>query len=490
MFDSNADEPSFDIGGYGEDDYSDGGKSKGKMIGLAIIAIVVIAALFVGMTYLGGQQKIQFSISELDGGPVTARLIVKDSAGTEIIDERTSNTEETFSRGTYNYSVNSPGYKLATGSITVPDSPETIPITLVKDVSGSMNATLSNTKIYEGSEINGTLTISNTGNTLIDMIAIDSSSSGLFDIVFTPAVVKINPGAATGIDFVVTVKKDISAPQDEEITFKLRGTNVSTKTDLLANPAVPKSKVNIGKTSITDNALKANQRKTLSLKVDNDDRQVGLENVTVEIVPNPGLEFEERLDWFEFGLYTGEKYKRVIDSVPKNSAEPMQLHIDVPVDAQEGEIFSGFLRVSSPSMEAPLEINMTLTVKEGVSYNLELNNKLTYSTTCNFDSCETIRTLEKGLELKNTGKNQAVENIALSINDDSDPMCHVAMDIINDSIDKIEPSDEVELNIIIDAEYEEEKNYCILDITYDDPITGIRTIKQSQSIEITLNYRE
>jgi len=162
----------------------------------------------------------------------------------------------------------------------------------------------------------------------------------------------------------------------------------------------------------------------------------------------------------------------------------------VPVDAQEDETFSGLLRVSSPSMEEPLEINMTITVKEGVSYNLALNRKRSYSTDCTFDNCEEIRTLEKGLALENTGKNQAVENIVITIHDDSDEMCHVALDMVNDEIDLIEPGAEVELNIIINAEYENEKNYCFLLFTYDDPITSLRTSKKSQSMEITLDYDE
>ncbi|MBT4596774.1 MAG: hypothetical protein HOC95_02240 [Candidatus Diapherotrites archaeon] len=490
MFDEDFEDPSFDMGAG--DNYSDSGSGgqKGKIVGIAVLAIIVIAAFFAYTTFIGNQQTVTFNIVEMDGGPKAERLIVKDATGTQVFSDKISSTDLQLRPGRYTYTVSSLDYQPMSDSFTVDDDTAPIRIQLTRDVSGTMEVSLAKTRIYEGEEVNGTITISNNGGTLIDKLGLTYTSS-VFEVVFSPAIVSIGAGGATGVDFTVKIKNDISAPADGSITFKLKGTMIGTSANLTANPAVPKSKVSIGKSTITDSTLKANQRKTLSYVLKNNDRAVPLENIKLEIIPNPGLEFEGRLDWFEFGLYSESKTIRVIDNIAPGSSEAIQIYIDVPVDAQEDDIFSGKLVISSPSMDDDLEINMTLTVSEGISYGLAFTGALSsYRSNCDFSSCETIRTLDSGLKLKNTGKNQALTNVVITVDESSDAVCETWLEIVNDSITSIGPEENIELNIIISPLYEAEKNYCFLKFTYDDPISGARDSILSQSMEIELNYSE
>ena len=491
MFEDDFEEPNYDMGPG--DDYSDSGSSggKGKFIGIAVVIVIVIAAFFAYTTFIGNQQTVSFTIAEMDGGAKAERLIVKDSSGTQVFSEKVSSTDLQLRPGRYTYTVSSLDYQPESDSFTVENEPYTVPIIkLIRDVSGTMDVSLGKTRIYEGETVNGTLTISNNGSTSIERLGLTGTSS-IFEVIFSPANVSIGAGGATGVDFTIRIKNDISSPTEGSITFKLKGTMIGTSANLTANPAVPKSKVTIGKTTITDSTLRANQRKTLSYVLRNKDTKVPLESIKLEILSSPGLEFEQRLDWFEIGLYSDKKTTRLIDRIAQGSSEPIQIYVDVPVDAQEDDIFSGKLVISSPSMEEDLEINMTLTVAEGISYGLTLTGALSsYTSDCDFEGCETIRTLDSRLKLKNTGKNQSLENVVISVDESSDAVCESWFEIVNNTIASIGPEESIELNMIITPLYEAEKNYCFLKFTYDDPISGSRDSILSRSLEIALNYNE
>ncbi|MBT4191826.1 MAG: hypothetical protein HOE11_00810, partial [Candidatus Diapherotrites archaeon] len=190
MFDEDFEDPSFDMGAG--DNYSDSGSGgqKGKIVGIAVLAIIVIAAFFAYTTFIGNQQTVTFNIVEMDGGPKAERLIVKDATGTQVFSDKISSTDLQLRPGRYTYTVSSLDYQPMSDSFTVDDDTAPIRIQLTRDVSGTMEVSLAKTRIYEGEEVNGTITISNNGGTLIDKLGLTYTSS-VFEVVFSPAIVSI-----------------------------------------------------------------------------------------------------------------------------------------------------------------------------------------------------------------------------------------------------------------------------------------------------------
>ncbi len=493
MFDQNFDEPNYNAGGDLGGDYNYEGGGNKKLIPIIAVVVVLIVVAVVAMVFLGGQQEVTIKVSEVDGSSVSAQVVLTNSEGVPVLNERGSTHTITLGPGTYNYTVSSSEHKTKNGVIVVSGGEKIEEeVELERNFDVELSVTLNTDTIYEGEEISGNLIITNTGDTVIaneKLIADDKDD--LFDITFSVSTIGIQVGGATGIDFTIKIREDISSIEEGDIDIKLKGSKTKETITLSATPAVSKGDIKISgdakNEKIDEDNLVAGERTTLEIQIKNNNKTIDVSDIDIEIIANSG--YEDKIPWFEFGQYSTEgKNKINIDRIAKKSDERILLHIDVPVTAKENDEFRGVLKISSKSIEEDVTFDIILVVETAVEVGLALSKNPILKSDCDKGGCDEISSIFKQITLKNVG-NQDIQNISIAIEQyESEPDCIGWFDFgaSGDKINELKAGEEKVLNFTINPFFTKEMNTCYLEFTYDNPLTGFRDNEISDPIKIEL----
>ncbi len=509
MFDRGFDEPNYDIGGgYDQTGYNDTysqnqGPDKKKIIKFAVIGIVLLVIVGIIFTILNSNQTFNFELKELDSGKlIPETLTILNESGDRVYTGRDSVHTVTLPYGNYTYRLTNPiDHKPISNILVVDgsgDKTRTIIIPLEKDIDAKLDRIFNFDKIYPGQTVTGNLTITNTGNTLINDVLI-LTNNDFFDVKLIPEKITVSPQGATGVDFEIKIKSNnnVTASKKESIEFRLASTNASTSISLDVIPAVKARDVvvsggGIRSGSLIDTGLTTGQTKTVTFSIKNNNKIINMENVLIEIIPDIG--FENKLNWFEFLGYQEEKSKILINRIEADKSINITFNITPPINEEVNSRFNGAIKISSLSIEEDIRTNMQLTISKKLEASLSLTGTLTYSSKCTLgQGCTEIDTSLGKTKIRNTSKDLEIKNIKLSILEDlpADDVCTLWITLNETEISslkagetanivwKIEPTDDATARF----------NSCYISWTYDDPINvGEKvTDKGEVKIQVTTN---
>lgn len=503
MFDKEFDEPSYDIGrdydsgpSYSGDEYGkqgglpfDIGDTK-KIAKFAIIGIVILVIIFFAFNYINNQQTLTFELREKDGGTINnERLIIYDSANNPIYNESGSTHVITLPAGTYSYKVNSLKYKPLERSFDVSgNKADIVPVNLYKDIDYSMEIIMPSQSIYVEQTISGTLNIINDGDGPISNEKLIADSD-FFNIDFVSDTINLNSGGQTGIDFSIKVKEDeeVQEEEEKEIGFRLKGGNDTESTDILVLPAADISEVDFSEDLIEEDGLTAGENELLDDITIENNSNYDLQDVLIEIIPNPN--FESKLNWFEFGNYTEETYKKLIPRIKSDEEASFSLTIKPPISEQIESEFRGILKASSLSLKEDIEIEIILKVDDKKKAGIQINAQ-DYSTTCiaGSGSCEPINTGSDASYIENVG-DVTIENINISLLEGgkANDFCGIWITLLEKNIKSLEPDKEkvIAWNIT-PTDQSEGEHICYINYSYTNPFNPSETISE-ESDPILIN---
>lgn len=509
MFDKGFDEPNYNIGNdysgdYGDYDDSPQGIDKKKIIQFGIIGVVILVILGIAFVILTSQQTINFQIMELDGTSVIESLVILNENGENVYSGRESLHIVTLPPGTYTYRVNSLNYKPINRTLIIDESQENqsnIVIELEKDIDVKIEPLIEYDKIYFGQELTGQLVITNLKNSQLQNLEIISTSN-VFDIVLNPRSVTISSLGSTSIEFTIKVKSNqqITSSKKERISFRAKGTSQSASFEIEVMPSIKTSDLGIRGTSIrgtnlVDNSLNAGVNKQLTITLQNNNRNISVENILVELTAEPGD--EDKLSWFSFlGHELNNPNKFLISKLDDTSTSRttnqtnINLNIRPPISEQIDSEFRGRIKISSLGIESDIIINVSVKVNKAAEINLEFNGTSNFISNCRRgEGCSSVITFNN-TGLRNKG-NFEIENINLFLVDQplSDFDCFNWINFRTSQIPSIKPNETV--NFIWDItpnEFREKQNTrCVIGWRYDDPINFGEIITGQQVIQIVVN---
>jgi hypothetical protein len=479
-----------------------------KLIPIIIVGIIALVVIGFVFSWLGSQQTVNFTIKELDGSAISgARLIITDSSGNKVLNKSGSNQTLTLGPGIYSIRATSMNHKDFDESLEIPQvddggqRKDSYVALMQKSLEGKVIIDLAQTKIYEKQTITGELRIENTGDDdMIDEeILVDTGTSSDLkgDINFSPSLFTVSAGGSTLISFSMTLNKDITKTgENEAIKFRIAGTQIKDDTQITLVPAVSEKLIVIAGDVKNDNINKDNlvsgDQEDIDIRIENKDKTLPLENVTLRVEAENG--FEDKLSWFEFADAGAQPHETTIGSIsPNRGKETAILQVTPSIDAEVGDGFEGTIIIESLSIEErQIPINIVLTIKSQKSAELSFQEK-DFTTTCysNQAPCKAINTIDT-ITLKNTG-DVAIENIQLGLESEtSDADCEFWMEFTSDKISSLDVSEEKALSFKINVPDGTTTQYtgCYLKAAYVDPLTSATNVDVSEPVKITITVKE
>ncbi|MDD3083444.1 MAG: hypothetical protein PHP82_00285 [Candidatus ainarchaeum sp.] len=493
MFDKSFDEPNFgsDYDSYGE--YDSNKKDFKKYLPLIIIGIVAIVIIGFVLMFFGSQKEVTFNIKELDGGSVSNATLTIRSGNVIIYEPKQGSTHTmTLMVGEYTYTVLSPEHDAKRNEILIVDDKMTETVTLEKNIDATLRVLEGINKIYYGQKLSGKILVDEIQLPLSDQEIVASDSEELLKISLNPNKISAQSGAIT-IDYEIEVtNNNFTKSTDTTLTFSLKGTKkASTKDSFVinVNPTIRASELEETKREknklITDTDLVAGEEKQIELKFKNTNKNINVENVSFEIIPDSGYEDH---DWEIYLTGNG-----IINKIEANKGEEtIQLRVKPAITANVGDEFKGKLIVSSNSLEENKEYLMILKVSSAVGVSLELTNTNLPEIDCGYE-CGNIRTSaqSKPLTLENNGNIEATD-VRIELDYEMSLECRDWFDIISSSFDEIEAGGERILDIKIQPLFitETKTTPCYLKITYVDPTKTGRQLLSDTILRIETDYTE
>ncbi len=481
MFDGNFNEPNIDSNYSQYDSYADSDSQKDikKYLPFIIIGIVIIIIIVFVLMFFNSQRKIVFDITEFGGGSVGNATLTVRSSTNEIVygPEQGSSHTITLMVGEYTYSVLSPDYKAKRDVFLTVDMEKTNePVILEKDISANIEVLEEKEKIYFEQQLSGKILIEATQSDLKNQEILVNDSEKLLKITLNPNKVTVNQGGAITIDYELEVSnKTIKKSTETKITFTLKGTKINDDFTISVNPTVgPSEFVESNSTReknklIQDNKLVAGEEKIIQLTFENKSKNVDVDDILVEIVPD--IEYENiKTEWNLSLTNSG-----IISKIEKDKKETLQLRMLVPITAKVGDDFKGKIIVSSNSLTEKKEYILILTVDKASIANLKLN-KTSLKTDCE-PECKTIKTAVEGLKIENTG-NVDVTDVTIELDTTRSPLCEDWFDIKIGYFDSIpaKGSRTIDIDIIPLYISETDTTPCYLKFTYTDPTKTDRQV--------------
>lgn len=502
LFDKGFDEPSYNIGGeysdYGQE--ANEGIDKKQIIKFAVIGIVILAVIYILFIVLTSQQTIEFEIREMDGRTITENLVILNENGERVYSGREAIHIVTLPPGTYTYRVASMNHKPYNNTLIVGGETQPILIELEKDIDIRLTAEVEQEEhIYVNQEITRVLRIDNLGNSQIDDLEIIPTSNE-FNIELATNNLRISAGGTTSVTFTMRTKSDsqLTNKKEETIRFRAKGTTQTESFRIELRPSVRDSDIavrgtGISGTTLTDNRLVAGQSKQATITISNNNRNIDIENILVEILPEPG--YENKLTWFDFlGHTEDDETKLEISKLEERTNRDIRLNINPPINENVDSEFRGRIRISSLGIQNDVILNISMKIERVLEAGLSMTGT-SYSTTCRTseNSCQQIRTIGTS-SLRNNSRDLEINNINLSIVDypTSDFQCLEWITFRETNISSIRPnqSESIIWDIEPTVHAEKENTRCVIKWEYDDPINQGAIAEGRQEISIRVTVRD
>jgi hypothetical protein len=495
MFDKEFNEPNYQPSyGVEYDSYDNNANNKiniKKFLPLIIIAIILIIIIGFVIMFFGAQKEVNISLRDISGTTVHDGTITIRSSNVIVYGpEKGSNHTVTLMVGEYSYTVTSPDYEIKRGVIIVTPEKENEVITLEKNIVANMEVIEKIEKIFDGQTLSGKILVDQVQTDIVNQEIIASDSGNLLEIKLDPSKININQNGATTIDYTISVKKkDLTNSVDTKITFSLKGSRIKTDLTINVNPTVKISEFVESRAErtkiISDEKLEAGEQKQILLTFTNNNRNVDVENIEFEIIPDIG--YENKLEWFSFSN------DGIINKIEKNKkTNTIQLRINVPITAQINDDFKGTLILTSNSLEEKKEYILNFIVSTAANVDLKLTKTDLTRTICN-PECQLIQTIAQNVELNNTGDGDAT-NILIELDPIKAPEeCFDWFDIKIANIDSIPSKSKIKLDIDIQPLFITQSSFttCYLKISYTDPTKTDRQIMGGNAyLRIQTDYRE
>ena len=457
-------------------------KTAKKMLPIVIILIVVVIIAGAALYFLTSNQKVTFSISELDGASLNATLEIKNGDTYVLKPKQVQGTyETTLGPGTYNYKVTAALHEPVEGTLVIPTATEeerTLSIELAKDVEATITATTPEI-IYEGQEVQGTVSITNTGTTDLVQgeLMVVSDTDSLIDINISNKRLDISKsGGVVTVPITLRIKtgKDITVQKDTSATVKIKGTNSQKTINIKAMPAVSSTnvKINTGTTGMLQMIdLTAGKEVTKSITIQNNDKSVPLTDVLISIVADP--DYASNLDWVRFDQYFETPNQRKISQILPKITTPIIIYIKPSKDAEIDDQLLGNLIISSPSISEEIRLAVNLKVKTKSFARLTIA-PTTINVSCDdalTPPCQTVSITDK-VNLKNDGTVD-LDTITISLDENtSETDCLNWVTISDPIISSLAKGATTKLQFDITPTVDSEKNQtrCYFAMSYHDPV--------------------
>ncbi len=477
---------------------ADTGKNTAKkIIPLVVIGIIVLAIIGGIVWWLGQNQTMNITVSGIDTASIgTAKVTIISSDNKPVYSQNGSSHTVALQSGTYTVRVIAENYKTETLSLQIPNEEggeriSDLPIKMEKKLTAELDVQFDYEKLFPKQELNGIIVITNTsGEILQDEPLIIKDATGL-DITLTPDKFSVSAGGATSIMFSVKQKSPVLEQKTLNPTISIKDTTIKDAFKIILMPYVATKDTifsgDIRSSKIEKTTLEAGKRIALTITIENKNKKVPLENVTLTISPLND-EDADKVSWFEFSKSLGEKSTYTINVINPASKETIPLNLQPTIETKADTEFSGILTISSLSMEADQNFAIYLKVTKERTVGLTFSKKnLTLNCDKDTDLCTKISSTEIG-SLKNIGTEE-VKSIKKIMIDPTSPDTECDwVNIETPSLDSIKPGDSQKIIAEVNPGKTNETRFvCFISWEYNDPLNPADLIKEkSDAIEITV----
>lgn len=398
MFDGSPDEPNYTPGGgpnYAPEnkgfnagdlrarfDGIGGGMGEGitgakKLIPIIIVIIIVLAAAFFAYTYFASQKSVTINLVDADGGPVQGKITLKDSSQ-KLIQTTPKDASSTFTanipEGDYRLTATAAGYKSTITTISVTSDNTSFDTNMTRDLRAALTMEFDATQIFDGQTISGKIYATNSGPEFKTTDIVSTSDAPLDVKIIYPSAQVLNTGGSVYIDFNATIKSasPLTAQKSVTLQFKIKGSAITSNAiELTALPAVAARDITLSG-SLNSTSLVAGDEKPFTITVKNGNKNTPLENVTLEVVPDP--DSTDMLSWFRFIDPSADgNYIKVIENIDPTKSETATLYVKPPITSKKGDTFKGTLKITSISLngdKTPLQMNFSVATEKTAIVNL------------------------------------------------------------------------------------------------------------------------
>jgi len=423
LFDQES-EPNYSPGGGGYGPEPSGGLSyampadMGKYIKVGILLVIILVALIGGLMWWTSQKTITLSLADSQGNEINGTLTLKDKAGKPIsvTPKGTSNSfMVTLWPGEYTATARADEYKQTTHEFSVGgDGGTLIQVTMLRDLTASMEIILAQSKIYDSQNITGQLKVDNTGPPIkVSDIAI-ARTDLLLATIKNDGATEIGTNSSRILDFNLSVKGKLTTNKDTNFYFVISGSSIKSKSrSMEVLPSVAANKITIsGLSSVT--SLGAGEQNTITLTIKNTEKYP-VENLKLRITTTESAS-TPMLAWFKFNQASeSDKTTFIIEKIDPSESKQVKIIIDTPLTARKDDEFNGKLELSSYSLKNSITPDLLMKVTREKTASVEFGGTSNFTLTCSSTtkSCAP-KVLATEVKLVNKG-NVEVKNVEVSI---------------------------------------------------------------------------